>query len=185
MIEVRPLTSLELNDLKRIADGYSSDSKYVVVHNDSGNYIGFDLQLVALEQLFIRRYVHFNVETLRSYNEVLKSGHSFGAYDGNLLIGLVIAGAYLWNQSLWVYEFHVAETHRKKGVGKQLMNCAAQTAKRAGLRIIVCETQNTNVTAINVYRKLSFRMEGVDISFYSNADYPDGEIAIFMKRRLT
>ena len=31
---------------------------------------------------------------------------------------------------------------------------------------------------------LGFRVEGVDISFYSNDDYPEGEIAVFMKRRL-
>ena len=64
------------------------------------------------------------------------------------------------------------------------MECVAEAASRAGFRIIVCETQNTNPTAIKVYRKLGFRVEGVDISFYSNHDYPEGEIAIFMKRRL-
>ena len=64
------------------------------------------------------------------------------------------------------------------------MECVAEKASRADFRTIVCETQNTNPTAINVYRKLGFRVEGVDISFYSNDDYPEGEMAVFMKRRL-
>ena len=67
------------------------------------------------------------------------------------------------------------------------MERVAEKASRAGFRIMVCETQNTNPTAINVYRKLGFRVEGIegiDISFYSNHDYPEGEIAVFMKRRL-
>ena len=34
----------------------------------------------------------------------------------------------------------------------------------AGLRVIVCETQNTNVTVIRVYQQLGFRIEGIDIS---------------------
>jgi ribosomal protein S18 acetylase RimI-like enzyme len=64
------------------------------------------------------------------------------------------------------------------------MECVAQKAERARFRTIVCETQNTNVIAIKVYRKLGFSLEGIDISYYSNHDYPDGEIAVFMKRRL-
>jgi ribosomal protein S18 acetylase RimI-like enzyme len=59
-----------------------------------------------------------------------------------------------------------------------------EQAQRSGLRTIVCETQNTNAAAIMVYRKLGFAVEGVDISYYSNTDYPDGDIAVFMKRRL-
>jgi ribosomal protein S18 acetylase RimI-like enzyme len=65
-----------------------------------------------------------------------------------------------------------------------LMECVAEKAKGAGFRTIVCETQNTNVMAIKIYRKLGFRLEGIDISCYSNSDYPDGEIAVLMKRRL-
>ncbi len=184
MIEVRSLTKLNLTDLKRIASGYTSDSKYVVVYADSENEALFNLRLVVLEQQYIREYDNFDAETVDRYNEILQGGCSFGAYDGDLLIGFVIAEARLWNHSLWVYEFHVADTHRNLGIGKSLMQEATEKAKRKGLRTIVCETQNTNATAILVYRKLGFRMEGIDISYYSNTDYPDSEIAIFMKKRL-
>jgi ribosomal protein S18 acetylase RimI-like enzyme len=64
------------------------------------------------------------------------------------------------------------------------METAVQKAKAAGLRTIVCETQNTNATAVNVYRRLGFSVEAIDISYYSNDDYPDGDVAVFMKRRL-
>lgn len=184
MIEIRALTRLDLTDLKRIASGYSSDGKYVVVHTDSENRVSFDLRLVVLEQPYIKKYDHFDAETLEQYNKIIEKGYSFGAYDGDLMVALLIAEGRLWNHSLWVYEFHTAETHRCLGIGKRLMECAAEKAIEAGLRIIVCETQNTNITAIKVYRKLGFRMEGIDISYYCNTDYPDGEIAVFMKRRL-
>ena len=123
-------------------------------------------------------------ETLQRYQRVLSDGYSFGAYDENLLVGLVIGEPHEWNRSLWVWEFHVVEACRKRGIGKQLMDSVAEKAQRAGFRTIVCETQNTNVTAIEVYRRLGFGLEGIDISYYSNDDYPDGEIAVFMKRRL-
>ena len=109
---------------------------------------------------------------------------SFGAYNGDLLVGIMVSEALLWNDSLWIHEFHVAEPYRKTGVGTKLMEHTSKKAVDNDMRIIVCETQNTNVPAIDVYRRLGFKIEGVDISHYSNSDYPDGEIAIFMKKRL-
>ena len=184
MIETRPLANLNPTDLKRVASGYSSDSKYLVVHTETDGCVSFNLRLIALNRPYIKKFNHFDDETLLRYNTVLNAGYSFGAYDGNLLVGLIVAEPYQWNRSLSVWEFHVAEAYRNQGIGKRLMECVAEKANRARFRTIVCETQNTNATAINVYRRLGFRVEGVDISFYSNHDYPDGEIAVFMKRRL-
>ena len=139
--------------------------------------------LVTLAKPYVKRF-HFDDETLQQYNAVLNEGYSFGAYDGDLLVGLAIAEGHQWNRSLSSMSFMSSETYRNQGIGRRLMDRVAEKASCAGFRIIVCETQNTNPTAINVYRKLGFRVEGVDISFYSNDDYPQGEIAVFMKRRL-
>ena len=184
MMEIRVLRELTLDDLRRIASGYCSARKYVVAYTESQNQVSFDLQLTALEEPLVRKYNHFDAATLARYHEILQEDHSFGAYDGDLLIGFVIAEVRSWNRSLWVNEFHVAADRRNSGIGKRLMQAVTERAERAGLRTIVCETQNTNAAAIMVYRRLGFRMEGVDISHYSNADYPDGEIAVFMKRGL-
>ena len=183
MIEIRSLTNLNLADLKRVASGYSSNSKYTVVHTETESCVSFDLQLVTLDKPYVKKF-HYDNEIFQQYNTLVNAGYSFGAYDGDLLAGFAIAEGHRWNRSLSVHEFHVAETHRGQGIGRQLMECVAEKASRAGFRIIVCETQNTNPTAINIYRKLGFRVEGIDISFYSNDDYPEGEIAVFMKRRL-
>ena len=183
MIEVRSLTGLNLADLKRVASGYSSDSKYAVVYAETESCVSFDMRLVPLKKPYVKRF-HYDDGILKQYNTLLKTGYSFGAYDGNLLVGLMIAEGHRWNLSLYVHEFHVAETHRNQRIGKRLMECVAEKGSCAGFRIIVCETQNTNPIAINVYRKLGFKVEGIDISLYSNHDYPNGEIAIFMKRSL-
>lgn len=184
MVEIRPLIKLNPSDLKRVASGYSSSAKYEVVLDDSGDHVSIELKLTRLGEPYVKTYDHFDDETVEKYGRILREGYSFGAYDGHLLVGLAIAEAHLWNKSLWMHEFHVAETHRSLGIGKRLMECAAEKAKAAELRTIVCETQNTNAAAIEFYRKLGFGIEGVDISYYTNADYPHGEIAIFMKRRL-
>ncbi len=185
MIKIRPLTQLNLTDLKRVASSYSSDSKYAVSYTESEGCVSFDLQLVPLNRPYVKKWDWDHDDgTLQRYERVLNDSYSFGAYDGNLLVGLVVVEPHKWNRSLWVWEFHVAEVYRNMSIGKRLMECVSEKAKRAGFRTIVGETQNTNGIAIRIYRKLGFRVEGIDISYYSNNDYPDGEIAVFMKRRL-
>lgn len=184
MAFIRRLTSLALADLKRVASGYSCDSKYLVNYADSQGHTSFELRLVALPTPFVKAYDHFDDESLERYGPALGSGFSCGAFEDDALVGLAIAEPDRWNRSVWVWEFHVAESYRRKGIGGRLMEYVALQAKREGLRSIVCETQNTNAIAIEAYRRLGFRVEGVDISHYSNDDYPDGEIAVFMKRRV-
>jgi len=121
---------------------------------------------------------------VKAYEWVVQQGFSLGAYDGHQMVGIAIAEKVDWNRSLWVWEFGVAETHRRRGIGRRLMEALADEAKEAGLRIMVCETQNTNVPAIAFYRKVGFEIEGIDLSYYSNSDMTEGEVAIFVKRKL-
>jgi ribosomal protein S18 acetylase RimI-like enzyme len=51
--------------------------------------------------------------------------------------------------------------------------------------VIVCETQNTNVPAIRFYRALGFTVDGIDVSLYTNDDLARGEVALFLKKRLS
>lgn len=183
MIEIRALDILALADIGRVGAGYISNSKYSVVHTDCETQTSIELRLTALARPYIKKYM-LDSETVERYNAFLRDGFSFGAYDGELLVAILISEVHSWNQSLWVHEFHVAESHRNMGIGRRLMECVSEKAVDAGLRIIVCETQNTNVPAIEIYRRLGFGIEGIDISYYSNDDWPDGEIAVFMKRRL-
>lgn len=184
MIKIRELINLNPADLERIASGYSSNTKYKVVVESSEEQVSINLQLVKLKKPYIKKFDHFDHQLIERYNSFLKDNYSFGAYDGNFLIGLALAEPHLWNQTLWMNEFHVAETYRHQGIGKQLMEYVIKKAQEEKLRAIVCETQNTNTSAIRFYQSLGFKIEGVDISYYSNNDYPDGEIALFLKRRL-
>jgi ribosomal protein S18 acetylase RimI-like enzyme len=83
-----------------------------------------------------------------------------------------------------MWELGVEETHRRSGIGIQLVEALCRQGKDAGLRIIVCETQNTNVSAIEFYRKTGFELDGVDLSYYTNTDMTTGEVAFFMKKKL-
>lgn len=164
--------------------GYVAEERYAVRWGESEQTASFYLELVPLDQPFIKRYDPLDDETLARYTKVVEAGFSFGAFEGKQLVGMVLAEPQAWNRSVWVWEFHVAETHRRQGIGRRLIETLAEKSRAAGLRTLVCETQTTNVPAIRAYRQLGFRPEGIDISYYSNHDYPDGEVALFMKRRL-
>jgi ribosomal protein S18 acetylase RimI-like enzyme len=184
MITIRPLSRLDSIDFGRIVATYVSEGIYAVTYRDSPTETSFELHYITLPQPAVRTYEHFDTTTLQRYTQLLHAGFSFGAYDGDLLVGLIIAEPQEWNHSVSVWEFHVAPTHRRRGIGRQLMACVEAHARHSALRTIVCETQNTNAAAILVYRKLGFTIEGIDLSLYSNTDYPDGDIAVFLKRRL-
>lgn len=184
MVEINLLSQLPLDDLRRVISGYISHHKYVIGKTEAADQTVISMQLVSLERPYVKRYDYLDAETLARYSRVLKHELSFGAYDDDRLVGIVLAEPSQWNNSLWVWEFHVAETHRGRGIGRQMMEFLAGTGKAAGLRTIVCETQSTNVPAIRFYRRLGFTLEGIDLSYYTNDDWPDGEIAVFMKKRL-
>lgn len=188
MIDIRPLNSLDPADLLRLITGYVSDARYRVSKTETGGHFALALDLLPLPEPYVKRYEQPDTETLEHYLQVPRHGFSFGAYDddadGGSCVGIALAEPRDWNRSLWVWEFHVAERHRGRGAGLKLMEALALKARGARLRTIVCETQNTNVPAIRFYRKAGFRIEALDLSYYSNDDFPEGEVAVFMKKRL-
>lgn len=184
MIDIRLLTQLNPDDLYRLVTGYTSDARYQVSKTESAQEFVLALELVPLTQPYRKRYDRPDAETLERYQEVPAFGFSFGAYDAEQCVGIALAEPSQWNRSLWVWELHVAETHRQRGVGRQLVEALTEKARVTGLRVLVCETQNTNVPAMRFYRKVGFHIEGIDLSYYSNDDFPEGEIAVFMKKRL-
>jgi streptothricin acetyltransferase len=183
MVEIRPLTELSGAVLRQTITGYVSHEKYAVSYTSTEQNTTFFIELIHLDQPFVK---HFETsdEDIRHSQAALQAGWSLGAFDGEELAAIAIAEPQWWNYTLWIWEFHVVESQRGRGIGRQLMDRLAERAAPAGLRAMLVETQNTNVPAIRFYSKAGFAIQGIDISYYTNQDYPDGEIAIFMKRRL-
>ena len=182
MIAICPLKKLDAAELNGLTTPFLCSEIYRVHYEDALDRASFRLELETTPEPHWRHYNHIDDAWVGEY--LAKADYAFGAYDGDMLVGTLIAETHAWNKSLWVSEFHVCESHRGKGIGRMLMDYAAEKARLAGLRTIVCETQNRNAAAIKAYRKLGFRLEGVDISYYTNEDYPDRDVAVFMKKRL-
>jgi ribosomal protein S18 acetylase RimI-like enzyme len=184
MLEIRPLRTLDGDLPSRLIVGYTSAAVYEVAKVETPEYTRIELQLVQLAQPFVKRYTHLDAPTVQHYGDLATQGHSFGAFVDEQCVGIALAEPQTWNLSLVVQELHVAPAFQGRGVGRRLMDAVASHGHALGMRCLVCETQTTNVPAIQFYRALGFTLDGVDLSFYTNHDRERGEVAVFMKRPL-
>lgn len=184
MAEIRPLREVDEQLLERLITGYSSNEVFRIVRDEMADLIRFELRLTPLEQPFVKRYPSREPPEMRRYQELATSGHCFGAFDGEMCIGLALCEPQQWNRSLVVHEFHIAPAGHYQGIGRALMATVEAHAQDQGMRCIVCETQTTNVPAIRFYRALGFSVDGIDVSLYSNEDIKRSEVAVFMKKQV-
>jgi ribosomal protein S18 acetylase RimI-like enzyme len=186
MLEIKTLTTLsEAQYVRLVADsGYTSTEKYAVSKQESAERTLITLELVVLDKPYVKRWGRDDELEDEVYPKALSQGLSLGVYLDGELVALAITEKREWNETLWLWEFHVDAARHGQGIGRRLMQALERRAQAAGLRMIALETQNTNVPAIRFYRALGFEIEGVDLSLYSNEDVEDGEVALFMKKKI-
>ena len=182
MIEIRRIRHLRREDLS-VANGYASSAKYEVSTTATTDQICFTLSRQELTQPYEKHW-SASEDDYRAYSDLVDQGLSFGMYDRGRLVGIAISERIDWNRSLWIREFGIVESHRREGLGSQLMEKVAADAAAKGLRVLVCETQNTNGPAMDFYCSVGFEIAGIDLSYYTNSDLAAGEVAVFMKRKL-
>ena len=182
MVEIRQFRHLRRDDLK-VADGYVSTARYRVRKAEIARAVCFTLDRQELSEPFEKRWA-VSEEDFQRYGNVVGQGMSFAAYDGGCTVGVAIAETAGWNRSLWIREFGISSPYRRQGLGRRLMDRVALHAGKEGFRVLVCETQSTNVPAIDFYRSVGFEVGGIDLSYYSNDDVQAGEVALFLKRKL-
>ena len=183
LIKIKQLTELNLSDFQKLVTGYTSTAKYVVTKQEGEAQTQITLTKDKLSQPYIKEWAR-DQPLEAHYLEVFKQGLSVKAVENGDIVGMAICDNRAWNRTLWVWEFHVHPERQGEGIGRQLMEAVIENARRAGCRVIVCETQNTNAPAVDFYRKLGFEIGGVDLSYYTNEDVTAGEVAIFMKYKI-
>jgi len=181
MIEIRPLIEFDSITLRELMSGYTSPAIYQVTKSEDEEHTVISMELENLETSYVKQWNYTNDE-LDQYRKLLKEGLSIGAYVGDELVGIAITEKKTWNRTLWVWEFHVHHDYHNKGIGRQMMEQLVVIGRKVGCRVIVCETQNTNVPAICFYRKVGFEIGAIDLSYYTNSEMTNFEVAVFMKR---
>ena len=181
MIQIRSLTKLDRDRYHELASGYESPAKYHIRKIETEGEIIISMSLEHLEKPYLKRWIPDQEEDSR-YAEIIGKGYSAGAYDEDRLIGIAIAEKQDWNRTFLIWEFHIDSEYRRRGIGRQFMEHMAKIGQGANCRVMVCETQNTNVPAIRFYQNVGFEVGGIDLSYYTNSDMVDFEVAVFMKR---
>jgi ribosomal protein S18 acetylase RimI-like enzyme len=183
-VKLRTLERPTAGELRRfVTAGYVSPSRFVVEKVETRRGVAIRVRRERLKAPFVKQFAEPKGE-LQRYQGIVRMGWSVGAYVGKKLVGIAIAEPRAWNRSLWVWELDVARDCRRRGIGRRLVGELARRGRAGGLRVLVCETQTTNVPAIDFYRATGFVLDGLDLSYYTNDDLVRGEVAVFMKKKL-
>lgn len=185
--QIRKLTSIE--ELKQ--SGFDFQSEYesteifrpYKVENEDEVVIGMKRE--KLPSPFKKELVTNIDIDLAWYGEILKKGLSWAFAVDDSVIGFIIIDKYEWNNSLHIVHIEVKPKFRDLGVGKRLLEKAYYQGIDEEVRIISVETQSTNVRAMDFYRRNGYIVDSIDVSLYSNNDLETGDVAVFMKRRIT
>ena len=169
---------------RRIAIGYSSPAKYVIQKEENPERITITIERQPLAEPYVKRWPNSDNDLATYARIVAEEGLSLGAYDGDLLVGLIIAKVTAWNGTLWVWDLEVDEAWRGHGIGRRLIEGLAAIGTERGLRVMLVDVQSTNANAIAFYYRTGFVLDGIDLSHYSNHDVTQGEVEFSMKRYL-
>lgn len=177
------MREITAEDVKRLIVGYESRQRYDVAWSESPERTVFTLELVDLDEPFVKRWSQERMTEW--FQGLLAENLSFGAWDGDRLVGIAIGERRDWNEELMVWELHVEEASRGQGIGRRLLASVEAAAAPTGIRSVVLETQTPNVAAIAFYRACGYSMHGIDLSFYTNDDRDRQEVAVFMKKAVS
>ena len=103
--------------------------------------------------------------------------------DGSV-VGLAAVVFELWNRRARLEHLYVDARARGMGVGRVLVEAAAERSRAAGMRCLWAETQTVNACAVDFYRHVGFTWCGLDASLYDPAEVDAGEVALFFTRAL-
>jgi ribosomal protein S18 acetylase RimI-like enzyme len=164
--------------LAALDDSFTTEHVYEVAAGD----VGFGLRLVAVDPPLVKV---FPVEEDGPGEDGAEADvHEIMAVDADgTPVGFVAVGVEEWNRRLVVHQVTVAPAHRGRGIGGELMRRALAHGRERGARTAWLEVTSVNVPAVRAYRRMGFRLCGLDTTLYTGTE-SEGETALFMARPL-
>ncbi|KTS81891.1 acetyltransferase [Paenibacillus jamilae] len=74
-------------------------------------------------------------------------------------------------ETIEVVNIAVAEVMHGKGIGRQLVTHAIETARSQGYKTLEIGTGNSSIGQLALYQKCGFRIVGVDLDFFVRHNY--------------
>ncbi|MFK7807906.1 MAG: GNAT family N-acetyltransferase [Saprospiraceae bacterium] len=123
--------------------------------NDAfSNYqISFELSLEQLTYMLERRGCDLKL--------------SYGAFDGDLLVGFILNGIGTWNKLQTAYDTGTGlrPAYQGKGIAKRLFDFAVADLKENNIQQYLLEVIQTNIAAFSLYQKKGFKVTR-ELDFY-------------------
>ena len=112
------------------------------------------------ETVFDLRYVEEKIQGMIQYLQEEKA-IVFGAFDDSQLIGFVWGfERHFFNEKRFhLNELIVAEEHRGRKIGRQLVGMFIDAAKRRNIQVVDLFCMVDNANAIRFYQKMDFEIE--------------------------
>ncbi|TXS29128.1 GNAT family N-acetyltransferase [Streptomyces sp. ms191] len=186
--------------LAGLDDSFTTDYVYEVAAGD----IGFGLRLVPVDPPLVKVYPDDGDagDAATGADDAGSVGKAGAAYDtgtgpdgsgaheivavdsDGALRGFVAVAHERWNRRLVIRRITVDSAHRGRGIGGELMRRALAHGRAVGARTAWLEVTSVNVPAVRAYRRMGFRLCGLDTTLYTGTA-SEGETALFMARPLT
>ena len=116
----------------------------------------------------------------RLYEDWWENAEAYGIVVDNKLLGAIEICPEEWSHRLLITELFVDESIRKLGYGRKLIELAKNIAKERGYRVLMLETQSSNVKAVDFYMHMGFTLIGFDTCCYTNKDIERKEVRFNM-----
>lgn len=97
--------------------------------------------------------------------EYIQRGECFVAESDGQIIGVYVL-LHTRPETVELVNIAVIDTQHGRGIGKQLIINAIQTAKSRGYRTIEVGTGNSSIGQLALYQKCGFRIIGIDMDFF-------------------
>jgi ribosomal protein S18 acetylase RimI-like enzyme len=189
-VHIRPMTAKDVTRLSEIDPNFESPTYLDVVKELDGLNATWRLVQRTFDTPFVCTDYDFDEHECQRIKRRLKSGDGLwlvaetvgleGAAGGaGRLIGMVDVKRDGWREAGFVWNIAVDRTHRRHGLGRELMERVVEWGRREGLRAIILETQTNNWPACHFYHRFGFELSGIDDHFYTNHDVANKEVALF------
>lgn len=87
-----------------------------------------------------------------------------------------------WHERLVLWFLYIEPAHRRRGVGRALLERVEAHGRTLGATHVWLETSSVNVPGVRAYERLGYALCGADALYYGS--YMPGETALFLAKRL-
>jgi len=114
------------------------------------------------------------------YEDWWENAEAYGIVEDGKLLAAIEVDPEEWSNRLLITELFVDEKIRGQGYGKQLIDLAKEITVKRGYRVLMLETQSSNVNAVDFYLHQGFTLIGFDSCCYTNTDLQRKEVRFNM-----